>query len=104
MVLYNGSGLQLSEPQHMEFLFVHWFTVDHCYCGGWKSKQLHQIRFVDGDNDTAFGFLDPQDVIQGVHLIPAFHYGQTLDLLPPSASVQPGSDDDKDWKYFYVNM
>jgi hypothetical protein len=59
MVLYNGTGLQLSKLQHMEFLFVRWFTIDQRYRGGWKSKRLHQIRFVNGDDDTAFGFLDP---------------------------------------------
>jgi hypothetical protein len=105
MVLYNGTGLQLSEPQHMEFLFVRWFTIDQRYRGGWKSKRLHWIRFVNGDDDTAFGFLDPREVIRGVHLIPAFQHGQTSDLLPPSKIARPlGSDNDEDWKYFYVNM
>jgi hypothetical protein len=63
MVLYNGTGLQLSEPQHMAFLFVQWFTIDQSYHGGWKSKQLHQIEFVDGDDANTFSFLDPQGVI-----------------------------------------
>jgi hypothetical protein len=57
----------------MEFLFVRWFTTDlgKPNQGGWESKQLYQVRFVDGD-DGAFGFLDPQEIIRGVHLIPAF--------------------------------
>lgn len=104
MVLYSGSDLHSREPQHMEFLFIRWFTVDRRYRGGWKSKRLHRIKFVGGDDDTAFGFLDPQDVIRGVHLIPVFHYGKTSDLLPPSGTARPGSDNDEDWKYFYVNM
>ena len=104
MVLFNaGPGSQVNEPQHMEFLFVRWFTADQGHCGGWKSKQLHCIKFVD-DDDDAFGFVDPQDVIHGVHLIPAFHYGQTSDLLSPSVIARPKSDNDEDWSYFYVNM
>jgi hypothetical protein len=89
----------------MEFLFVRWFTIDQRYHGGWKSKWLHRIRFVDGDDDATFGFLDPREVIQGVHLIPAFQHGQTSDFLPPSITAQPlASDNDEDWKYFYINM
>ena len=104
MVLYNaGPGSRNNEPQHMEFLFVRWFTTDDGHRGGWKLKQLHRIKFVDQDDD-AFGFLDPQDIIRGVHLIPAFHHGRTSDLLSPSLIARPGSDNDEDWKYFYVNM
>jgi hypothetical protein len=118
-VLYNIPGLgtasgltqnQLREPQHIEFLFVRWFTTaaagttDQHYRGGWKSRRLHRITFVDGDDDAAFGFLDPQDIIRGVHLIPAFNDGRTVDLLPPSAIARPRSSDHEDWKYFYVNM
>lgn len=105
MVLCDtASGSQANEPQHMEFLFVRWFTPDQGHHGGWKAKRLHRIRFVDGDDDDAFGFLDPQEIIRGVHLIPAFHHGQSSDLLPPSMIARPASDKDQDWNYFYVNM
>ena len=75
MVLYSGPGSQSLEPQLMEFLFVRWFGHDVHSHGSWKARRLHRIGFVDGDDDAAFGFLDPQEVIRGVHLIPAFHYG-----------------------------
>jgi hypothetical protein len=108
MVLYNvpGSRIQVFESQHMEFLYVRWFTLaaDQHYRGGWKTKHLHRIRFVDVDDTDAFGFLDPQDIIRGVHLIPVFQHGRTSELLPPSAIVRPQSDNNEDWKYFYVNM
>ena len=81
-----------------------WFGCDLKHYRGWRNKRLHRIGFINGDDDAAFGFLDPQEVIRGVHLIPAFHYGWTHKLLPPSRIAHPDSDKDKDWQYFYVNQ
>ena len=52
----------------------------------------------------AFGFLDPKEVIRGVHLIPTFHHGRTTTLLPPSITARVPSEKDEDWYYYYVNM
>jgi len=49
-----------------------------------------------------FGFLDPAQVIWGVHLIPNFPQGQTHSRLPPSI-VYLEVDDNEDWEGFYVN-
>jgi hypothetical protein len=57
--------------------------------------------FVDSLDPEAFGFLDPGEVIRGVHIIPAFAHGRTSDLLGPSISRQP-AENDKDWLYYYV--
>ena len=84
----------------MEFLFVHWFGLND-EIGGWRTKKLHQIGFVKGDE--AFGFINPADVIHGVHLIPQFSLGQTKELLDPSFA-QSAVEDDKDWVRYYVNM
>jgi len=69
--------------------------------GGWKTKRLHRVGFVDGNDSAAFGFLDPQEVIRGIHLIPAFAHGRTSELLPPSSTVRTQSED---WQHFYVGM
>ena len=106
VVMYtkHGSHCELPQPQRMEFLFVRWFGRDLKHRGGWRNKRLHRIGFVDGDDDAAFGFLDPQEVIQGVHLIPVFYYGRTRELFPPSRIARPDRDKDEDWQYFYVNQ
>jgi hypothetical protein len=88
----------------MEFLFVRWFGHDLKHRGGWRNKWLHRIGFVDGDDNAAFGFLDPQEVIRGVHLIPVFYYGRTCELFPPSRIARPDYDKDEDWQYFYINQ
>ncbi|KIJ06917.1 hypothetical protein PAXINDRAFT_19881 [Paxillus involutus ATCC 200175] len=62
-----------------------------------------RIGFFEGDDPSAFGFLDPKAVIRGVHLIPAFTYGRTADLLQPSIIRQP-VDGDTDWDWYYVNI
>ena len=85
----------------IEFLFVWWFGLDNNEMEGWKTKKLHQIGFVKGD--TAFGFVDPADVIPAVHLIPRFLEGRMKDLLSPSFT-QSVLEKDKDWVCYYVNM
>jgi hypothetical protein len=50
-----------------------------------------------------FGFLDPAQVIRGVHLIPNFPRGRTDSRLPPSI-VRPVDDDHEDWDSFDMNM
>ena len=105
-VMYTGpeSHSEVPQPQRMEFLFVRWFGCDLKHRAGWRHRRLNRIGFVEGDDDAPFGFLDPQEVIRGVHLIPAFHYGRTREMLAPSRIARSDSDQDEDWKYFYVNQ
>ena len=99
-VRHVGPSSKCSEPQRMEFLWVRWFGRELSHCAGWKAKRLHRVGF---DEQDQFGFLDPNDVIRGVHLIPAFEHGQISDKLGPSIARQP-DENDKDWAYYYVNM
>lgn len=87
----------------VDFLWVRWFELDTSRRGGWGKLRLHRLRFADGHDERAFGFVNPSDVIRAVHLIPAFHHGQTMDYLDRSIARRP-QDEDQDWKYYYVNM
>ncbi|KAJ7649404.1 hypothetical protein DFH06DRAFT_996491 [Mycena polygramma] len=92
--------------QRMEFIWVRWFGRDLDRPGGWKYKRPHRLGFLDAtDPDSgAFGFLDPAEIIRAVHLIPAFHYGRTRDLLPgPSVARMIDGENDEDYVYYYVN-
>ncbi|THG93150.1 hypothetical protein EW026_g8010 [Hermanssonia centrifuga] len=105
-VQHVGPTSKSTESQRVDFLWVRWFGRDMHVRAGFPARRLHRIGFVSDDEDTnspSFGFLDPAQVIRGVHLIPAFEYGKTLELLGPSI-VRPSSDDDEDWVYYYVNM
>ncbi|KAJ7229882.1 hypothetical protein GGX14DRAFT_581546, partial [Mycena pura] len=89
--------------EHLDFLWVRWYSHDTRYKWGWKAKRLPRFQFLPHDNPDAFGFLDPNDVLRGAHLIPAFHHGRTNDLLPPSIARRDKNEND-DWKYVYGNF
>lgn len=96
-----------SDPVRMDVLFVRWFRRDVNYPSGWSEKRLLRLQFFNQDIPSdAFGFLDPDSVVRGVHLIPAFAYGRTEELLGHSYARQQKDAEDwaSDWKYYYVNM
>lgn len=99
-----GPQSRSNDPQTLQFLHVRWFGMDREYTGGWKARRLHQIGFVQQDDPLAFGFLDPSEIIRGVHLVPAFTEGRTDELLGPSRVGRPSSDNDSDWLRYYVEM
>jgi hypothetical protein len=86
---------------------VRWFRRDSNFSSGWDAKRLPRLQFFDEENlADAFGFVDPDSVIGGVHLIPAFGLGLTDELLGPSFVRQESetNESNKDWYYYYVNM
>jgi hypothetical protein len=103
MVVHKSFLSNSQEPKKMEFLFVRWFGHDMDDRGGWKSKKLHQIGFIDSNDASTFGFIDPSDVIRAVHLIPRFLWGRTKSLLEHSLAWSI-MENDEDWVRYYVNM
>jgi hypothetical protein len=102
-VRHVGLDSKSEDPQKMVFLWVHWFGCDMKFCAGWAARHLHCVGFVDSLNPEAFGFLDPGEVICGVHMIPAFAHSCTSNLLGPSIARQP-TENNEDWLYYYVGM
>jgi hypothetical protein len=88
-VRHIGPTSKSSEIHHMEFLWVRWFGRNMDFRAGWKAKRLHRLGFVPCEDPMAFGFLDPKEIIRGVHIIPAFHHGLTAELLPPDSIGRP---------------
>jgi hypothetical protein len=94
-----------SSVKRMEFLWVRWYGAQEGFSGSQQHAQMPMIGFVPSSDDFAFGFLDPAHIIRGCHLIPAFHYGRSNDLLPFAGQTlarDPGETDD--WLNFYANM
>ncbi|KAJ7244602.1 hypothetical protein B0H12DRAFT_1236060 [Mycena haematopus] len=93
--------------QSIEFLCVRRYQLDPTYRSGFKRKRYHRVQFHPQSDPDAFGFLNPDEVIRGAHLIPAFAHGRTTDLLSSGSIGRvpwAGLTDDEDWKYYYVNF
>jgi hypothetical protein len=93
----------LMAPKRIDVLQVRWFGRNPDAKTGWKAKRLHQVGFIPADEPGAFGFLDPDVVIRGVHLMPRFATGRTTRLLGPSIIRNP-NEKHEDWQFFYVSM
>ena len=90
-----------SKPERMEFFFVRWFGCDPDWQGGPNTCKLDRIGWVpENDSSGAFGFLNPACAIRACHLIPAFAYGKTVDLLPPSQARDFAT---ANWVNYYVS-
>ena len=91
--------------QHMEFLWVRWLGVEPGHRSGSRVARLPKVGFVEDTDKDAFGFLDPELVIRGSHLIPDFNSGRTCDLMSYDGLTAARPMDEKDdWTNFYVNM
>lgn len=102
-VRHTGLESKTSDAQLVHFLFVRWFGRDLSFRSGFKAKRLPRLGFIDSEDPGAFGFLDARQIIRGAHLIPAFDYGKTTELLSTSIARQP-RENHKDWEFYYVNM
>ena len=65
----------------MEFLWVRWLGAEPWYRSGSKVARLPKVGFVEDTDEDTFGFLDPDLIIWGAHLIPDFNSGRTSGLL-----------------------
>lgn len=100
----------LPDPVSMDFVWIRWYGVDSNPLNsatGWKSRRLHRVGFVphatgDPEASPAFGFLDPMQIIRGVHILPAYDHGLDEDSLPPSATARLPSEADSDYNFYYV--
>ncbi|KAF8133545.1 hypothetical protein K438DRAFT_2128296, partial [Mycena galopus ATCC 62051] len=72
-----------------------------------KRKRLHRVEFLPASDAQAFGFLNPDEIIRGSHLIPAFAHGRTEELLAHDSIgrlPRDGLTKLQDWRYYYVNF
>jgi hypothetical protein len=98
-VMHMGPKSKTQVPKRMDFLRVRWLGRNPQYDAGWKKRRLYLVGYVPG----GFGFLDPALIVRGAHLIPAFAFGRTSEILGPSIA-RFENEGDEDWKYYYVNM
>lgn len=97
-VVYTGTGMIDYQPRRLEFLQIRWFQ--HTENAGWESRRLDALEFLPVDEQDAFGFLDPADIVRSAHIIPKFSQGPA----PPSErQLPPNMKKIIEWQSYYVN-
>ncbi|PPR03767.1 hypothetical protein CVT24_007510 [Panaeolus cyanescens] len=105
-------GRSFMVPKTFDIAWVRWLQIDEEHNSGWEARRLHRVHFVPHNTlqSAAFGFVNPDDIIRGVHLIPAFAHGTTTEYLS-TESIARNKDaqrfigaQNEDYRYYYVNM
>lgn len=99
-VIYTGPGMQNFEARSFQMLWVRWYEVVDSDPGssGWDSSTLDMLRFPPLHQDNSFGFVDPEVVLRGCHILPAFDKGKRESTVNVSRSAK----DNKDYLLYYV--
>ncbi|KAK7450146.1 hypothetical protein VKT23_013029 [Stygiomarasmius scandens] len=111
-IRHFGPKSASNKVEHMDVLHVRWFEHDMTYPCGWNAKRLPRLQFLPQHDSNAFGFVDPQVVLRGCYLMPAFAYGTTTEYLnfpnsigrPPRFTPEGIVVDQDDFKYYYVGI
>ena len=103
----TDGGAGLGPPLRMDVLFVRWFGFDSPDGqSGWRARHMHKVGFLPDTNANgpAFGFLDPNEVIQMVHLIPDFSSVHTKELLTRRSMAVLNPHPEGEYPVYYVAM
>ena len=95
-------------PQLVHVVWLRWFDLDTTAPGGFQTRRLHRLKWADV-NDGAFGFVSPNDILRGCHLIPRalpHGSGRSDTALPGVSTVRRERDGGvlDDWDHHYVGM
>lgn len=100
-VVYIGPGMKGYEPICFDFLHIRWFRLNGIVpSSAWDHRRLDCLSFSLMADGECFDFLDPNLVLRGCHLIPAFASGRQH---TNGIGLSPMSRDSHNWKYYYVN-
>ncbi|KAI0055695.1 hypothetical protein BV25DRAFT_1815207 [Artomyces pyxidatus] len=96
-VLYTGPGSLDFETRRMDFLWVRWYEVVDPASSGWDGLDFLSFPPIEGPD--AFGFVDPNDVVRGCHIVPDFNTGKRHD---DGACLSGSVRDGDDYKRYYI--
>ena len=99
-VIYTRPGMQNFEARSFQMLWVRWYEVvnSETRSSGWDSSTLDMLRFPPLHQDNSFGFVDPEVVLRGCHILPAFDKG----MRESNVNVSRSAKDKKDYLLYYV--
>ncbi|TEB19263.1 hypothetical protein FA13DRAFT_1719017 [Coprinellus micaceus] len=88
-------GVQSREFRRIDFAWVHWYE----FIGSKNLFSLDRVAPYPLDSDMALDFVDPCDILRGVHLVPHFAFGKADGPAPISDLVHSHHE----WKAYYIN-
>lgn len=98
-VIYTGPGMQDYKARLFNFLWVRWYEVVDTGILERDNSTLDSVRFPPMHEDNSFGFVDPDDVLRGCHILPAFAKGKREEIR---VNVSRCVKDTKDYLLYYV--
>jgi hypothetical protein len=99
-VVYTGPRMFDYIPRRLDFLWVQWFQFEKSKPFLWEECELDRVSFPPMARDDAFGFLAPEDVLRGCHIMPAFTVGP---VHANKVSLSRCAGDSHDWKQYFIN-
>jgi hypothetical protein len=98
-VIYIGPGMYSYEARRLDFLWVRWYEVVDPTSSGWGSLRLDSVRFPPMNQEDAFGFLDPKDVLRGCHVMPNLAKGKRH---ADGVGISHCAKDSEDYHRYYI--
>ena len=92
----NADRGRAMEFGRVDFVWVHWYD----YLGSKDAFSLDRVSLCSLTSPVALDFVDPQDILRGVHLIPDFSLGKST-APPPRFCFSRKTHDV--WKAYYIN-
>ena len=98
-VTYSGPSFTYQAYKRMNVLLVRWYQLSPTNSFSFPNKRLPSLEFVPHDEPGSFGFVDPDLIVRGTHLIPDFSQGTT-----PDSFTLNGDNIGEEYRCYFVNM
>jgi hypothetical protein len=98
--VYTDPGMLDYTSQRFDFLWVRWFQSHGKTSARWQEHHLDTVSFPPMAHQDSFGFVDPEDVLRGCHIIPHFRHRR---VHFDSVSLSRCANDGQDWNRYAVN-
>ncbi|KAL5476569.1 hypothetical protein ACEPAI_3249 [Sanghuangporus weigelae] len=102
-IAYHGPGSISHSFRRMDVAWIHWYQYVSDQPFRFLQMRLPELQLLHYKDPNAFGFINPDLIIRGAHIIPRFSHGYSKDPLLPFPS-RPSSFDHKQYKLYYVNI
>lgn len=96
--IYVGPRLSDYNSRQLKFLWVRWyFNTEPLH--EWDTLKLDSVRFTPVNDENAFGFVDPSDVLRSCHIVPAF---SSKKVHSDGIGLSRLAKDSDDWRRYYI--